>query len=177
MKFADLSPEERAEVDALVHDAYVQADGEVRTHTEAADEFATSLTSAVQDHRDWAGILLDDWRDRGMRAFLQDRWKHAEIFGWIHRGKHRSRTERRGTKRVANDGTHTWVQESLLDWTPDQLRAAIRECRNRIAEEQANIAMYEALLELLRETETYRVRDALDLKGKSLEQYLAERAA
>lgn len=175
MKFSQLSPEERVEVDSLVHDAYTDPEtGDVLTHTEALERFGAYMSQAEQARRDWTALLRDDWIDAGMRAFLKDRYKHARIFEFHHQGRPKSRTERRGTRRVDDEGNKSWVQQTLIDWTPDQLRAAIRECHSRVAEEQANIAMYQALLELCQETQRYTVRDALEVRGTTLEAYLDE---
>lgn len=175
--FDALSPEKRAEVYAAIHDAYVREDGTIRPHAEADEIFDSFVADAVQAHRSWAGLLLDEWRDNGRRAFLRDRWRNEETFNLIHKGRKRRRTERRGTQTRNTDGLKNWVQMSLLLWTADQLHAAIRECGARIEEERANIAMYRALIELIEETGQYTVQAALDAKGKSLEEYLAERDA
>ncbi len=175
--FDALSPEERAEVHAAIHDAYMREDGTIRPHVEADEIFDGFVADAVQAHRTWAGLLLDEWRDNGRRAFLRDQWRNEEIFNFIHKGRKRRRTERRGTRVRHPDGHTVWIQESLFSWTVDQLHAAIRECGARIEEERANIAMYRALIELIEETGQHTVRTALEVRGMSLEDYLSERGA
>lgn len=176
--FDRLSREERAQVEAAVHDAYVDNEGGIRSHNEADALFDRYIADAVQAHRKWAGVLLDGWRDDGRRAFLRDRWRElAGRFGYLHKGRTRSRTMRRGTRVRHEDGAQRWVQEALIEWTADQLEAAIKDCAARIDEERANIAMYRALLELLKESGEPTVRLALEAKGVSLEEYLASKDA
>lgn len=175
MKYFELlTAEERAEVDAAVHDAYTTEDGDVRGHAEAMEEFGRAIADAVQAHRRWPEVLLDAWREEGQRAFLRSRWKDAKVFGLIHKGRKRTRAERRGVLARSDEGRQEWRQVSLIDWTADQLQQAIRDCAKRIEEERANVAMYRALLELLTETGQFTVRAALEIRKVSLEDYLAE---
>lgn len=176
MKFSDLSPEERAEVDALVHEAYTRADGSIRTHAEAVAEFDRSVAQAGQAQREWAGILLDDWRYAGMRTFLHDRWKNSAMFEFVHRGRARRRTVKRGARQVDDSGKPWYTQIPLWDWTADQLREAIADAARQVAEHQANIALYRDMLNLIEQTEAFTFADALEAVGKTWDQFLDERA-
>lgn len=175
MKFSDLSPEERAEVDALVHEAYTRPDGSIRPHGEAIGVFDRSITSAVQAQREWPGMLLDDWRYAGMRDFLKDRWKHSAMFEFIHRGKARRRTVNRGARQVDDNGKASFTQIPLWDWTADQLREAIADAAHQMAEHQANIALYRDMLSLIEQTETFTFAAALEAVEKTWDQFLDER--
>ncbi len=175
MKFSDLSPEERAEVDALVHEAYTAPDGSYRSHADAAEVFGSLITQAVQAHRDWAGILLDSWREAGARAFVQDRWKKAEIFKFWHRGKTKRRTVRRGVRRVDKSGVASYTQIPLWEWSADDLRNAIADAARQVAEHQANLALYRDMLSLIEQTETFTFGDALEASDKTWDEFLAER--
>jgi len=177
--YEDLSPQDRIEIDSMVHDAYMGDDGEIRTNAEAAEVFDGFMSDAVQAHRAWAGILLDAWRHAGMKRFIHDRWKVLEgRYGFMHRGRRHERNLRRGTRvRNQQTGREVWIQEPLLDFTATQLQRAIAECAARIEEEQANIATYRALLDLLEVTGELTVRGALKVQGFSLEDYLASRGA
>lgn len=177
--FETFGGEERAQIDAMVHDAYIREDGSVRTNAEATQEFDRMIADAVQAHREWAGALMDDWRYAGMKRFIHERWKVLEgRFGFAHRGRTRERTLRRGTlRRDEQTGREVWVQDTLLDFTTAALERAIAQCVSRIDEERANIAMYRALLDLLETTQETTVRAALDKADVSLEEYLASRSA
>lgn len=177
MKFSDLSLEERAEVDAFVHEAYTRPDGSTRTHAEALPLFDHLIMSAVQAQREWPGMLLDDWRYAGMREFIKDRWKHSELFKFEHRGKIRSRTVRRGAQQIDDEGKASWSQPELWDFTADQLRSAIADAARQVGEHQANIALYRDLLGLIETYEAFTVAEALDRAGKTWDEFLAERAA
>jgi len=175
VKFSDLSPEERAEVDALVHEAYTRPDGSIRTHAEAVVEFDRSIAGAGQAHREWAGLLLDDWRYSGMRDFLKDRWKHSAMFEFIHRGKARRRTVNRGARQIDDNGKAWYTQIPLWDWTADQLREAIADAARQVAEHQANIALYRDMLALIEQTETFTFAAALEAVEKTWDEFLVER--
>lgn len=177
MKFSDLSPEERAEVDALVHEAYTRPNGSIRTHLEAVAEFDRLIAQAVQAQRDWPGVLLDDWRHSGMRTFLHDRWKNSSMFEFMHRGKARRRTVKRGARQISDDGKATYTQIPLWDWTASQLREAIADAARQVAEHQANIALYRDMLGLIEQTEAFTFAEALDAVDKTWDEFLAERAA
>lgn len=175
MRFGDLTREERAEVDALVHEAYTAADGTTRTHAEAMAQFDRLLASAVQARREWTGVLLDDWREAGMRRFLRDRWKHAEVFTFAHRGRVRSRTVRRGAFRPDADGRVRSTQLALWEWSAEDLRSAIADAARQVAEHQANIALYRDMLGLLDSTGAPTVTAALAERGQSWDEWLASR--
>lgn len=175
--FNQFSAEERAEIDALIHQAYTDADGMPRTHAEAADEFDSLLTTAVQSHREWAGILLDHWRFEGMKSFIADRYKHSELFEFTRRDRKVSRTARRGTQRTDESGAEKWVQLQFHDWTVFDLRAAIAREEQAISERQTNIAMYRALVDLIQETGASTVGEALTQRGQTIGEFLDERLA
>ena len=178
MKHYDrLSPEERAEVDAAVHDAYMCDDGTIRPHAEADKRFSHFVDDAIQAHREWPDILIDAWQEEGRRAFLKSRWSNAKIFDVVHKGKIRKRRERRGTRVRDDDGGMVWIKEPLVDWTAEQLQAGIREGGGRIEEERVNIAMFRALLDLLEGSGCATPREALEARGMTLEEYLASRDA
>jgi hypothetical protein len=172
-----LSREERAEIDAAVHESYTRPDGSVRDHREADEMFDRFITDALQAQRAWATHLLDGWRIEGRRAFLKSRWKNGRLFDLVHKGKVRRRAERRGTQVRNDDGRQVWVQDSLLAWSVDQLDAAISQTVGRVEEERANLAMYRTLRDLLVKTGGETLGDALAEVGMSLQEYLAQRAA
>lgn len=175
--FSKFSPEERAEIDSLIHEAYTDEAGETRTHAEAAEAFDSLLADAVQAHREWAGMLLDSWRWSGMKSFIADRYKQSEIFDFTRRERQISRTVKRGMQHVADDGSTRWTQEPLPAWTRHTLIAAIRAEAAAIAERQTNIAMYRALVDLLDETGAVTVAEALTTCGQDLSEFLSGRLA
>lgn len=172
-KFADLPVEVRAEIDAKVHDAYLNADGTTRSHTEAQDEFARILSG--QEHQPWVQMLLNGWRQIGMAEFMKDRWKHSAMFEFTHRGKPHRRSVNRGARQIGAEGKVSWTQSPLWEWTADQLRDAIAHATQQVAEHQANIALYRDMLTLIEQTETFTFPDALKVNGKTWEQFLSER--
>jgi hypothetical protein len=176
MKFANLSPEERAEVDALIHEAYIDGANGYRSHAAALVEFDRLLAGAVQAQRAWAGLLLDDWREAGMRSFLQDRWKHSALFEFEHHGRRRTRTVNRGVRRPDSVGRLASTQLPLWEWTADDLRAAIADASRQVAEHQANIALYRDMLTLLEQTGAATFSAALTTAGHSWDDWLEARA-
>lgn len=175
--FSQFSAEERAEIDALIHDSYTDEDGNTRTHAEAADEFDRRLTNAIQAHREWAGMLLDTWRYDGMKRFIADRYKHSEIFEFTRKERRVSRTLRRGRRRVDDNGERTWVQDRFLEFTRADLVEAIKQEAQAIAERKTNLEMYRALVALLDETEASTIAEALTIRGQTLDDFLSERLA
>jgi hypothetical protein len=175
VRFNKFTDTERAEIDSLIHDAYVDEDGEIRTHAAAAEEFSKSLNRAESAGREWAALMLDDWRDEGMKAFIAFRYKNSELFEFVRADRPVSRTLRRGTQRITEDGSVQWIQDSLMFWTIVQLEAAIADERRAIEDRQTNIAMYQALIELLTETGCSTVSAALDANKTTLAEYLAGR--
>lgn len=175
----DLTPAQRIEVEAAIRDAYVAADGSTRSHAEAVEIFDRILMDAVQAQRTWPGILLDSWRMAGMRNYIKAHWKELDgRYGFTHKGRSRTRTIRRG--RLVRDqetGREVWIQDALYDFTAMDLRRSIAQAQGRIDEERANIATWRALLDLLEVTGCVTVRAALEQVGKTLEEYLAGRAA
>ena len=178
MNTEGLTPEERRQVDTAIHDAYIADDGTTRPAAEALEEFEHILNDAVQAHNVWPGVLLDRWRREGMRKFIHQRWKELDgRYSFTHKGRSRERTVKRGRQvRDAETGRQVWVQDPLYDFTAADLRRAIAEAKGRISEEQANIATWRALLDLLEVTGCATVRAALEKTGQSLEQYLASAA-
>lgn len=175
--FDRLTPEEKAEVDSAIIDAYTE-NGAVLPRSEAVERFDGFVADAVQAHRPWAALLLDEWRRAGETAFIAERWKKlGGQFRLTANGRTRQRPMVRGTRKPDDVGVERWVQESLLSWTAEQLERAIVEAARRIEEERANIAAYRTLLDLLRETGRPTVAAALDAVGRSLDEFLAERAA
>lgn len=175
--FNQFSNEERAEIDALIHESYTDENGETRSHAEAAEVFDSLIAQAVQAHREWAGVLLDSWRWAGMKSFIAERYKHSDIFEFTRRDRQVSRTVKRGTKRVNDEGESRWVQDPMLSWDRDDLLAAIRQEEAAIADRQVNLAMYRALVELLDETGATTIREALADRGQELADFLNERLA
>lgn len=176
-EFQMLSLEERAEVDALIHEAYANPDGTARPHSDAVVEFDRLLMDAMHAHREWPHLLLDEWRHAGMKAFIADRYKHSELFEFTHRKKAVQRTAHRGTRRVDDEGRASWVQEQFVTFTRAQLIAAIADEQRAIADRQTNIAMYRALVDLLDETDAYTVAEALEQRGQTISEFLDERLA
>jgi hypothetical protein len=178
VKFSDLSPEERGEIDTLVHDSYVEPGGRVRTHAEAHGYFSMLVSQAVQAHRDWAEQLLDQWREDGERAFMQSRWKSLRsYFEFQQEGKKRTRTVNRGILRTGDDGGAHYVQDALWDATADELRQMIKEARMQIAEHQANIALYQDMLDLIQVHEVFTFREALEAESLTWGEFLDRRAS
>lgn len=174
MRLSDFPPNVRLEIEAAVTDAYTGEDGAVLPHGEAAARFDHFLTDAVQAQRSWAPQLLDAFRRDGSARFAHEVWKNSDFFRYRHGDKTRTRTTKRGRRRVNEQtGGLEWVQEALFGWDALALKNAIADAARQIDEHRANIAMYRHLLDLLEETGTETVRDGLAAAGMSLEEYLA----
>lgn len=177
MRLSDFAPEERIEIEAAVTDAYTAGDGSVLPHAEAAKQFDQFLADAVQAHKPWAERLLDAFRRDGAARFAKETWKNSGFFQFRHGEKSRTRTVKRGHQVIDDEGRRAWVQDELFGWDVHALKDAIADAARQIDEHRANIAMYRHLLDLLEETGEATVHDGLAALGKSLEEYLEERAA
>ena len=174
--YEDLSAEARVELDNAVRDAFLAEDGSTRTTTQAAEEFEAFVSTATQAGREYMHELLDTWRRNGIRSFVQTRWSAMQRVRMVDptTGKTIPRPGNRGRKETSADGAVTWVKETLMLWTADDLRAGIEECLARINSERITIANYRALLALLDEHPSVQfVHEALSEAGVSLDEYLA----
>lgn len=169
-----LSPEERAEVEALVVGSYVDAEtGETRATSEAKAEFWSAVEQAQRAGRLWADVLIEEWAERGAGTFAAELWKRRDAFTTTVRGQQRVRALRRGKKIKREDGTSLDVQASLLTWSIHDLREAMQAERMRATETRINLDTYDRLARLCESTGCDMVTDALESVGMSLDEYLA----
>lgn len=169
-----LSPDERAEVEALVVASYVDTEtGETRPTRQAKAEFVASVESARQAGRVWADAMAEDWIATGAGNFAAGLWKRRDAFTTTVKGEQRSRSLHRGKKSVAADGARVDVQESLLSWSVEDLKEAIVAEAMRQKEARINLDTYAKLIRLCQDTGIEPVDAALAAIGMSLDEYLA----
>lgn len=180
MQFSKMGEDERAEIIASVESAYRADNGTIRSHRAALVEFDQILDDAEQARRPWVHDLRDQWMRDGMRSFLQSQWKaHAGSYVVLdQRGRAHSRDVVRGAK-VVDESTGRVEQSSiqLEMWSRDDLLNAISHAGRQIEENRLNLGQYRRLLDLLEQTATNTVGEALELRGLSLEDFLNEDAA
>jgi hypothetical protein len=172
----DLTPQERVEYDAAVTAAY-RTDGETRTHAEALVRFREEiLPDAVQAHRRWAHVAMDEALELGLRMTLKGRWKAlGGVFHGQVNGRKKTRAARRGVAQVdPESGAKQWTQLELMFDAADDLRRKIAEAVRRMREEQDNIVMFRRLLDLLEQTGASTVERGLSAVGMSLDEYLSQ---
>jgi hypothetical protein len=170
-----LGPDERAEVESGVVAAYIDPEtGETRPTSAAKAEFVEFVRTAERQGREWAGILLDEWAERGAGNFAAELWKRRDAFTATVKGVQRSRSLHRGKKVRTADGTSLDVQASLLDWSLDDLKEGLVAEAMRAKEARINLDTYAALIRLCDDTGKQPVSVALAAIGKSIDEYLAE---
>jgi hypothetical protein len=172
-----LGPDERAEVEAAVVDAFVDPEtGGARPTGQAKYEFVENVRAAQRGGRPWADIMLEEWAETGAGNFAVQLWKRRDAFTATAQGVQRTRALRRG-RRVRNDeGASTWTQDSLLRWDLEALQSELLAEVARGRESRINVDTYGALIRLLNATEAETVGEALASIGKTLDEYLEAEA-
>ena len=168
-----LSNEERAEYDALLFEASFDSNLKRRSSHEIAERMHALLLDAVQAKRAWAQWVLDADAHAG----------HIRRFKRWDRIRHLVRT-RDGGRVVRLSGIQAlkrrdpvtqvmfWEDAELEDMSTEDLDAVIAGMNNRIEPLEMNIRLAKRLRALLEETGAKKVRDALVVVGKSLDEYL-----
>lgn len=173
-----LSAEERAEVELLVIQSYIdQETGETRTTRDAKTAFIEAFDSARQAGRSWAAFMADEWVEVGAGTFAANLWKRRDAFTTAVTGEQRVRSLNRGKTRRDADGRTEYVQESLLSWSHEDLAEAIVAEAAREKEARINLETYAALIRLLKQTGAETVEEGLTETGQTLDEYLAAVAA
>lgn len=173
-----LSPEERAEYDALLHEAGYDEAGEQRPAHEIKERMHRLLQEAVQAHRTWAGYVLDaDVREGHHRRFKG--WDRARQ---VVNTRHGERVVRRSAvmslrRRDPDNGRTYWQGTFYADMTRQDLLDVVNGAEVRIGSERITIAMARRLVALLDETGAATVATALETRGVELETYLLEESA
>lgn len=169
-----MSPAERAEVEKLVINSYIDAEtGATRPTVLAKAEFASAVREADRIGRGWASLLIADCIDHGLGLFAARLWKRRDAFTAQVGGVRRSRSLRRGKKMTTETGERVDVQASLLDWSMDDLTDAIAAEAARAKEARINLETYAALIRLVKESGAEPISTALELVGMTLDEYLA----
>ncbi|MBB2914905.1 hypothetical protein FHS43_006217 [Streptosporangium becharense] len=173
-----LSPEERAEYDALLHEAGYDDNGEQRPAHEIKERMHRLLQDAVQAHRTWAGYVLDaDVREGHHRRFKG--WDRArQVVSTRHGGRVVKRSAVMSLRRRDPDNGRTYWQGTFYpDMTREDLLDVINGSEVRIGSERITIATARRLVALLDETGAATVAEALEARGVELETYLLEESA
>lgn len=170
-----LSPEERAEYDALFHEAGYDEYGEQRPAHEIKERVHGLLQDAVRAGRTWAGYVIDD----DVREGHLKRFKGWDRTRQVVSTRYGERVVKRSAvmslrRRNSETGRTYWQGTLYPDMTREDLLDVINGCEVRIGSERITIATARKLLVLLDETGGSTVRDALDARGLELQEYLLQ---
>lgn len=172
-----LSPEDKAQYDALMHEAGYTSDGQQRPSHEIKDKCEELLRKAVRDGKTWATYVLDaDARDGHLKRFKRwDRQRQvvATRFGErvVKKSAVMSLKRRDDVGRLFYQGTF-WDDMNAQD-----LMDIIGDATVRIESNRDLIATARRLLDLLEKTGMPTVSLALERLGMELEEYLTGEAA
>lgn len=171
MKMDMLSPEERNEWDTLLGDALNGS----RTVDDAAVTRAESmLADAQQAHQPWASVIVRSLILRGLRAALNAKSKSESVALVSYNGTHVAKTTRLGTKRRRHDGSLESQQVLLHEMSWDELGAWLNMIKSQISSLLVNESMAQRLMPLRdRFPDTFGPREACDLLGMTVDEYLA----
>lgn len=173
-----LSIEERAEYDALVFEAGFDQVGRRRPSHEIGDHFHELLLNAIQAKRPWAQWVMDeDARAGHIRRFKAwDRTRHP-----VHTRDGDRVVRSSGVQAVRRRDAETeamfWQDVELEDMTPADLDSVIAGMDSKIAPLVFNREIARSLRALVEQTGAATVREALNLRGTSMDDYLLGRAA
>ncbi|MFZ1363068.1 MAG: hypothetical protein WAS05_09105 [Candidatus Nanopelagicales bacterium] len=172
-----LSDSERREYDAIYTEACYDYEGKFRATRDAAPLLLAAIEDALQSHRSWAELLMNDIILRGFQAeakrFQDSERKHETIVD----GRVVSRKDAQRFRVVGDDGTIEWKTAMLNECFHEDLEQLRQDNAKRIVTAQAEERDLDALIELLDETGELTVEAALKRKEVSLSEYLMERAA
>ncbi|MEV8636560.1 hypothetical protein AB0395_33425 [Streptosporangium sp. NPDC051023] len=173
-----LSSEERAEYDALLHEAGYDDNGVQRPAHEIKDRMHKLLQDAVQAGRSWAEYVLDD----DVREGHHKRFKRWDRVRQVVTTRYGERVIKRSAlmslrRRDSVSGRTYWQGTFYPDMTREDLLDVINGCEVRISSERITIATARRLVALLDETGVATVTEALKSRGVELETYLLEESA
>lgn len=168
-----LSPEERAEYDALIFEASFDEHGKRRPSYEIADRMHDLLLDAVQAKRPWAQWVLDaDARAGHIRRFKRwDRIRNLVNTKDGGRLVRLSGIQALKRRNPATQGTF-WEDVELEAMSRDDLDAVIAGMRNRIEPLEMNVRLAVRLRKLVEDQNALTVGAALQAIGKTLDEYL-----
>lgn len=173
-----MSPEERAEYDALMTEAGYDEFGVARPSHEIGDRMTAMLADAVQAQRPWATWV----RDSDARAGHLSRWnrwnKTRNPVLVSHDGQLLNRAGAMGIRRpsIAGGLQHQQVLFHHMTWA--EVSQVVEVARQRAKSEQITVSLALRLLDLhMRAPESKGPREACTLLGIDIESYLAAEAA
>lgn len=171
-----LSPEERAEYEALLTEAGYDEYGKKRPSGEIAERISHSLKDAEQAGRAWAQWALDDDARAG-------HLKRFTAWEGVRRIVHTRDGERIVTRRAvmalrrrdAETGEWYWRGEDLAEMVRGELEEVMLYARRRRHSDAVLMATVGRLLDLLEETasdDSTKVSTALGRVGKTIDEVL-----
>jgi hypothetical protein len=174
-----LSPEERAEYDALLYDAGYDEHGDRRPSGEIGDRVHDLLADAVRAGRAWAGYVIDDDARMGHLARFK-RWdKVRALIEVNHQSVIVKRSAVMGVKRRDAETGASYDQQVLyaeMSWS--EVVYVMESAQVRISSEQITVGTCTKLLALkLRCPESAGPADACVRLGIDMQDYLTEETA
>jgi hypothetical protein len=173
-----LSAEERAEYDALVFEAGFDQIGKRRPSHEIGDHFHELLLDAIQAKRPWAQWVMDEDAKAGhIRRFKAwDRTRHPVR---TKDGERVVRVSRVQAVRRRDPETEAmfWQDADYEDMTASDLDSVIAGMDSKIAPLVCNRETARSLRTLIESCGTRTVREALEIRGLSMDEYLLGLAA
>lgn len=172
-----MSPEERAEYDAIFEESCLDRDGELRPTSEAASDLLDRIEDANQAQRTWAKYVHDDLVMRGYRTAVRSWQNEIRKHKTIVEGKVVSRKDAIRLRKIQDSGKLAWQPSMLPEATVEDLTQLIALANARVQSERASIRDYMKLLDLMDETKEITVRGALKRIGMTMDEFLTQESA
>jgi hypothetical protein len=169
-----LTPDERAEYDALLYDAGYDADGKPMPSHLIGPRMVNALRSAVNAQRPWAEWVLEDLLVSGALRRWRKWNKQRDVVTVAGKSYTVTKPAAIGVRR-RNDQGETYFQAVLWeDLTRDELEQIIARAAKQIDSESKTIQTAKRLLKLMtRVPEAQTVAEATAAIGTSTEAFLA----
>lgn len=166
-----LTPEERAELDALMAEAGCP-DGDALASHEIGERVRAYLEDAAQAGRPWASWKLDDATEDGCLKAWKSWYKSQHRVTVVVGDKLVSKAALMSTRRRAEDGSEYWQPSLYVEMTAEELRHCIAGSQSRIDAEQVNVEVARRLLKAVEDTESATVGEAMTALGTTIDDYL-----
>lgn len=169
-----LSPEERAEYDALLFDATHDELGEVLPTKEFGPRMRDALAAALAAGREWVQWLMDDDLESAFQRRAKVWLRESETVD-VSGGESviMRKSARMGVRRkIEATGESLFRQIRWEDLTVEDLWQILKSASARRASEAVTIATARRFLDLCEEQQAQSTRAALKASGQSLDDFL-----
>lgn len=171
---ANLTPEERAEMEAAYESACLDTFGDFTSTPTAGPLLQDEIDGAIQAHRQWARWLHDDIVEQGYKSAVRKWQNQQRTHKTIIDGKVMTKKDALRVRKAQEDGTVAVQTTIWPDATPDDLAQKIREANANIAAQRVTIRDAMRLIDLIEQTETRTAGDAVAAIGLTLDEFLTQ---